>query len=311
MRRVLVIKLGYSETLDNALSLTTSLGDVLRTTVILHFLKNDYIEWLVDKEAVPLLENNKYIRKLWIYSPNNLRLLKKKRFDVIINLEKSPDICLFLDCLTVKEYFGFRVDNINDRTHKYFGNKNRLIKLSYDLNKRKKNKDCWQKILARSLGRKWSGQPYILGYRPKSKIKYDIGFNWTTSNKWSNKAWPKDYWHELGDLIQKKYSISWQQGLNSLYEYIDWINSCRLIITADTLGLHLSLVLRKRVIALFGPTSWREIYFYNLGSFLIPKASYRCIPCLKPYCDKKKQCMEYISPIEVKHRIEQEFKKIR
>jgi len=37
MKRILIIKLGYSETLDSMLSLTTSLGDVLRTTVILHF----------------------------------------------------------------------------------------------------------------------------------------------------------------------------------------------------------------------------------------------------------------------------------
>jgi hypothetical protein len=53
-KKVLIIKLGYSETLDSALSLTTSLGDVLRTTVILHFFKDWHITWLVDEKALPL-----------------------------------------------------------------------------------------------------------------------------------------------------------------------------------------------------------------------------------------------------------------
>jgi heptosyltransferase-2 len=140
-------------------------------------------------------------------------------------------------------------------------------------------------------------------------VKYDIGFNWTVGNKWTNKAWPKTYWQKLEGLVKGKYSISWQQGLNSIYEYIDWINSCRLIVTADTLGLHICLALNKNVVALFGPTSHREIYFYNCGSYLLPQVPYKCIPCFKPYCDKKRQCMEFITPEIVKERIENEFER--
>jgi heptosyltransferase-2 len=300
MKRVLIIKLGYSETLDSGLSLTASLGDVLRTTVILHYFKNNYVSWLADRKAVPLLENNKYIKRIWVYNRNTLNLLKKEKFDIVVNLEKLPEICHFCDSLLAKEYFGFS---------KYSKNSKRLIGLSQDLNKRRKNKDCWQKILSEALGKKWNGHPYMLSYKPKTKTCYDIGFNWRTSNKWKNKVWPKDYWRKLENLIKEKYSISWQQGLNSLYEYMDWINSCRLIITADTLGLHLSLALKRKVIALFGPTPSQEVYFYNGGSFLLPKAPYKCIPCLKPYCDKKRQCIKYITPLEVKERIEQTFKR--
>lgn len=299
MKKVLIIKLGYSETLGSRPSLNISLGDVLRTTIILHFFKDDEVSWLVDRKAGPLLENNKYIKRIWVYNSSALNMLKKERFDMIVNLEKLPKVCQFSDSLKAREYFGFS---------KYSKNSKRLMELSQDLNKRKKNKDCWQKILTEALGRRWQGEPYILGYRPKPKISFDIGFNWTTSNEWTNKAWPKDYWHRLQDLIKERYSISWQQGLNSLYEYIDWINSCRFIITADSLGLHLSLALRKRVIALFGPTSPREIYFYNRGSFLMPQAPYKCLPCLKPYCDKGKLCIESITPEKVLEKIEEEFK---
>lgn len=309
MKKVLIIKLGYSETLDSMLSLTTSLGDVLRTTVILHFFKNSHITWLVDKKAHPLLENNKYIDRICIYDPNNIDQFKKEQFDIIVNLEKLPEICSLSDSLQAREYFGFRLTNLNNETYSNFSLNNKLIEFTQDLDKRRENKDCWQKIMAEALGRKWLGQGYILGYKPNSKIRYDVGFNWTVGNKWTNKVWPRAYWDRLENLIKDEYSISWQQGLNSIYEYIDWIKSCKLIVTADTLGLHISLTLKKRVVALFGPTSSREIYFYNCGSFLLPEAPYKCIPCLKPYCDKERQCMEYINPEKVKERIEHEFKK--
>lgn len=310
MRRVLIIKLGYSETLDSMLSSTTSLGDVLRTTVILHFFKKSHITWLVDKKAFPLLKNNKHINRILVYSHNIAEKLKQEHFDIIVNLEKLPEICLLANSLLTKEYFGFAASGFNNGRQNHYVGKKKLMELTRDLNKKRENRNCWQKIMADALGKKWKKQKYILGYQPKTKIKYDIGFNWTTGGKWKNKAWPKAYWKKLESLLPGRYSVSWQQGLNDINKYIDWINSCRLIVTADTLGLHLSLALKKRVVALFGPTSNREVYFYNAGSFLLPAAAYKCMPCFKTRCDKKKQCMEYIKPQKVKERIEAELKKV-
>lgn len=74
---------------------------------------------------------------------------------------------------------------------------------------KKNNKDCWQKILVHALGKEWNEERYILGYRPKPKIKYDIGFNWATGNKWMNKTWPRNCWERLESLTKNRYSISW------------------------------------------------------------------------------------------------------
>lgn len=310
MKKILIIKLGYTETLDNALSLTTSLGDVLRTTFILHFFKDYHVSWLVDKKAAVLLENNVHVDKIFIYDFNAIKgQFKKERFDVVVNFEKLPEICKLAESLGVKKYFGFRLDNSDNSIVHYSKKGKKLVELSQSVSRRRENRDCWQKMLAQALEKDWNGEHYILGYKPKSEICYDIGFNWATSNKWTNKEWPKNYWEELQNLLGNKYSISWQRGLNSLHEYIDWINSCRLIVTSDSLGLHLCLALDKRVIALFGPTPHREIYFYNCGSYLLPESPYNCSPCLKPVCAKKKKCIEFIYPQRVKERIEHEFGK--
>jgi heptosyltransferase II len=308
MKRILIIKLGYSETLDSMMSLTTSLGDVLRTTVILHFFKNDRVEWLVDEKASPLLEGISLINTIWPYNPHVMKELRSIKYDVVINFEKIPDVCAFAQSLDTGEFFGFLYNGATyeARTHRRAAQK--LVELSRDLDKKRQNTDSWQKVLCEAIGHQWNGQPYLLGYKPQSDVVYDVGFNWATSSKWKNKTWPEFHWRTLEGLLTPQLSVSWQKGLNSLNDYIDWIHSCKCIVTSDSLGLHIALALGKRVVALFGPTSHHEMYLYNFGTYLVPQVSYDCIPCLKPVCERKRQCMEFIDPAAVKLRIYEELK---
>ncbi|MDD5130453.1 MAG: glycosyltransferase family 9 protein [Candidatus Omnitrophica bacterium] len=314
VKKVLIIKMGYSETLDQALSITTSLGDVLRTTFILNYYKDWEVDWLVDGRAQQLLEYNKYIRRIFIYNPSIINELKKEYYDLVINLEKIPEVCFLAGSLNAKKRLGFGLKGGRAYPGNYLDNivgDSNLIGICREHSKKKLNQNCFQEILATALKKTWRQERYILGYQPKSKIQYDIGFNWTTSNKWTNKAWPEAYWQKLEALLKDKYTVSWQKGLSNIFNYIDWINSCRLVVTADTLGLHICLALGKRVVALFGPTSHREIYAYGCGPYILPVSDYKCIPCLKPTCSKKKKCMEYILPEKVKEEIENEFKNHR
>lgn len=309
MKKILVIKLGHSETLGEKSSETPSLGDVLRTTFVLHFFKKKLIYWLVDKSAVPLLKHNKRIDKICIYNTSSLKKLKKERFFAVLNLEKSDDMCKLSGLLRADFYFGFTSAAEKMKMQGSFKGCEKLLQVSTDIKARRRNRDSWQKVLAEALNKKWNGQRYVLGYKPKSKIRYDVGLNWTTGPKWKNKSWPLTHWQELEHLLKKDYSVSWQKGQKNLYRYIDWINACRLIVTADTLGLHIALALRKRVIALFGPTPHTEIDFYRCGAAMLPAANYRCIPCLKTFCDKKNPCMRFISPQRVRTKVKHEFKK--
>ncbi len=308
IKRILIIKLGYSETLDKNLSLQTSLGDVLRTTFILHYFKDHCIYWLADKNTRPLLVNNRYIHRIIINSRDGIRQLKALEFDKVINLEKLDKVYRLLKSLKTKKLFGFWGNGF--RSPKMASCAGEVLyNISRDIKNRKKNAFFWQDIISQAIGKRWRKEGYVLGYKPKSMVKYDIGFNWTTSNKWKDKKWPRKYWQKLEGLLKGSYSISWQEGFNNLYSYFEWLNSCRIIITADTLGLHLALALKKKVIALFGPTSPKEIYLYNHGVYMLPKSSYSCIPCYMPKCRKSNPCMNYIYPEKVKEVIDREFKR--
>jgi heptosyltransferase-2 len=162
--------------------------------------------------------------------------------------------------------------------------------------------------LLQIVGAHWDGQEYILGYQPRTTEIYDVGINWAVGSKWPNKGWPEKHWASLKQLMDGEYSYSMQQGMDNLHLYMDWINSCRLLVTNDSLGLHIALALRKKVVVLYGPTNPSETHFYGRGELLYPEVDYDCIPCLAPQCLQPCCCMDFILPDEVKKRIDKLLK---
>ncbi|MFA5039201.1 MAG: glycosyltransferase family 9 protein [Candidatus Omnitrophota bacterium] len=301
--KVLIIKLGYSETLDREIGTTTSLGDVLRTTVILNYFKSSDVTWLVDEKAYPLLEGNPLIRRVLIFNLETVLQLQRERFDTVINLEKGPGICAFSDSINAWRRFGFRFDAGKGEAQAYDGAE-RVLSICWNTEEKKGNMRHWQDALASMIGERWSEkEEYILGYRPKAKAVADIGFNWVAGSKWRNKSWPKEHWKKLERLLKKDYSMSWQKGLNDLYEYMDWINGCRLIVTNDSLGMHLAIALKKKIVALFGPTSSSEVCLYGRGVKIAAEKAGACVPCFEPDCSKSRPCMSHILPEDVGREI--------
>jgi ADP-heptose:LPS heptosyltransferase len=100
-KKILVIKFG-------------AMGDVLRTTSILQSLKEKYrksnIYWVTKKNALPLLKNNSYIKKLFFYNKNTFNLLNKSTFDLIINLDEDFEACSLATKLKKRKIYGFYID---------------------------------------------------------------------------------------------------------------------------------------------------------------------------------------------------------
>lgn len=310
--KVLIIKVGHSETLDPEISDVTSYGDVLRTTVLLHLYKNDHVTWLVDEKAYPILKNNPFIDSILIYNLTSVLQLQSESFDTVINLEKVPGICALADSIKAWRRYGFRFDERSSQAEAYEGT-DIVLDICRNIEKKRKRKACWQEGLFEMVGAEWKGEEYILGYKPTSEEKYDIGFNYEVGNKWPSKRWPMESWKKLGKLIGDKYKISWQQGLGNMEEYFDWIHSCHFIVTNDSFGLHLALAMSKYVIGLFGPTNPSEIHFYGRGKAMVPK-KFDCKdhPCYSRQCQVNNTCMKYIYPEDILKEIDRAFQeKIR
>ncbi len=308
--KILIIKTGYSEVLDReSNSRKVSFGDILRITPLLHVYKNDSVTWVSDENAFPLLENNPYISRLlpldWIVSEQ----LKAEEFDKVINLEKIPGICALADSIRARRArYGFTFNSQTGGVEAY-DKSGEVIEVSYDIKLKRENKRTAQAHLFEMVGEKWNGEEYVLGYTPKTKEKYTVGLNTQVGQKWPTKSWADKNWDRLEEMLKEDCtSVSRQDKqdnrvLRNLYEYMDWINSCKTIVTNDSLGLHVAIALKKKVLGLFGATPHAEVYFYERGKAILPEPVPDCLPCFESVCGRGHNCLEDITPERVLNEI--------
>lgn len=298
-RRILIIKTGYTELLTNEKAGSPSLGDVLRATCMLSLFRGDEISWLVSKEAAPLLPAAPHIDEILIYSEATLSALLEREFDLIVNLERTEAIREFIDqllCRSDPQVISFRVQEILPE----------VIDLPTGSNgnghKTNVQREYYQHYLFLSLGHQWKGEPYSIPAcaNISEEPKYDVGFNHAVGSKWPVKAWPMSSWKELSKLCCKAgLTSSFQEGFSNLTQYVRWIQRHRIIVTSDSLGLHLALALRRRVVALFGPTRISDVHFYGLGEGIAVESPCSKAPCFQQICDFDSHCMETILPSKV------------
>lgn len=231
-----------------------------------------------------------------IFGPATLKRISNSSYDILVNLEKDIGICTSLSELKVKERFGFYFsEQLHDiSTH----NRSARFLLSGQENHKDINKIIFE-ILYETVGKKWNGESLILGQTSRKKMRYDVGFNYSVGTKWPTKAWPMEKWKELKKNLEGDFSVSWQQGHKNIKKYIEWIDSCRLIVASDSLGQVIGQALGKQVISLYGPTNYRRLQ--GVKNITIIPSTLKCpyLPCYLPVCKFDKFCMDYISPKKV------------
>lgn len=295
-RKILIIKTGFSEFLDREISTTISLGDVLICTTVLHLYKNDRVTWVTSFKGSPLLKDNPYIDELLIFGPDTLKKITRRPFDVLVNLEKDIGICTYLDQIHAKKKYGFYFNNRIHDISTYKSSARYL--LTGQEHHRYIHKNALE-LLFETLGGRWQGQSPILGRKTEAQEKYDIGFNFSVGPKWPTKAWPMKKWKELEGLLKNEFSVSWQQGHKNISRYIDWVASCKVIVTSDSLGQIVGQALGKKVISLYGPTNYLRMT--GIKNIHIIPSTLKCpfAPCYSSICKYNRFCMDYVSPSKV------------
>jgi heptosyltransferase-2 len=153
-----------------------------------------------------------------------------------------------------------------------------------------------------------------------------IGLNTGAGTKFETKQWPPQHFLRLLSLLTRQLGANvfllggprerelnlsfarknrarvYDTGTdNSLLEFAGFISLMDLVVCSDTLAMHQAIALKKKVIALFGPTCPQEIDLYGRGVKLFSGAS--CAPCYKQTCPDGK-CMKEITPEKVFEEIQ-------
>lgn len=283
--KILIIKLG-------------AMGDVLRTTPILQALKEKYkncsITWVVNKESKDILSNNPNISRIWVYDQEIVLKLMFEKFYVVYNFEIDTPATLIANLVKAKKKYGYYFDS-DGKTSFY----NKAAKYYWERANsdyvNRNNTKTYQEMMFEIAGLEWKKQGYYLKlseeerkyadrFRKKLKNKPIMGINVGSSKRWAAKQWSKNKIIEFVNKIKKDYNIillggKQEQKLkkelskklkvlendsnNTLREFMCVINMCDILITGDTLAMHIGLALNKNVISLFFCTPHIEIEDYG------------------------------------------------
>lgn len=87
------------------------LGAVISATTILHALKRKYpvstICWITQPNAQPVLLNNPFIDKIFIWNCEQRMIVRNIAYDIMINPDKSTHACAFALEVKAKQKLGF------------------------------------------------------------------------------------------------------------------------------------------------------------------------------------------------------------
>jgi heptosyltransferase-2 len=303
MNRVLIIKLGYQHDIPNEVSRVVSLGSVLRSTVLLHLFENSEVTWVTSRYALPLIKGAKGVTHALSYDSLVSLGLTHERFDIVVNLEAAWEFCALAESISAAERFGFALDKTGEKVIALKGAEKALAQAFCPQARRKEVKP-YQQTYYDIMGGNWQGEPLVLGYKPAGGEKFDVGFNMHVGERWQNKDWPMPRWEALDDLLTDRYTLSYQDVVNDLPQYLEWLNSCKIVVSNDSLGLYAALALGKKVVGLFGPTSADRCHVYGRGLKLIPIVKLNCIPCYETQCRFTKSCIATIRPEAVADAID-------
>ena len=292
--------------------------------------------WVVtQKPSLPFFSANPFVRRTVLLEHAPL-FLSRVGFQIAANLDLDPLACGVVGLAQADQKLGFGLDAsgnvvpLDERASTWYA-------MSLDDPTKRANHETYQQHMARILGVSFKNEPIRIepgqkrmelakkllqqaGLNPSQRPL--IGLNTGSSGRWPLKAPPAAHFVELIRLLdaqgltpvsllggheqfsknqaianaarKKAVVLDVRQDVLEFAALVAWHN---LIVTGDTLALHLALAFKVRVVAMFGPTSAQEIELYGFGTKLVGDVP--CIGCYTSACDKQPTCMDTITPKEI------------
>jgi heptosyltransferase-2 len=289
------------------------------------------ITWITRKESVPLLRANPYITEVIELGPDALAQLAVRSFDRVINLDASKTSAALATVAKSTRKDGFVLDQrgfvqpTNDAAMSW------LEAGIFDDFKRQ-GTSTYQDRMADILGVTGRPHKYVfrllddeivagqahLGSTGVDLNRPIIGLNTGAGGRWPLKQWREDGYVDLIGRISRLHDVQfvllggpgerdrnlrlsvaspvrlYDPGCeNPVRHFAAMLKQCDVVVTGDTLAMHLALALERRTVILFGPTSAPEIDTYGFGEKVVPDMA--CLSCYKNACDFVPNCMDLIS----------------
>jgi heptosyltransferase-2 len=279
------------------------------------------VTWLARPRALPLLAGQPGLDAALPLEPEVVWTLEARRFNVLLAVDRSPLTAALAARIpaAVKRGFGLQPGGAvvplgPAAAHLW------ETGLDDDL-KFRRNRASMQQMVVEAMGLPWERAPYVLPLRPEERRgpPRAVGFNVGSSPGWPSKRLPVDVQVEaarrvaqavgepvlllggpedadavaemaarLGPLAQ---ATPVDRGLR---EGAAQVARCEVVVTGDSLGLHLAVAAGCHVVAWFGPTVPAEIDLFDRGIRVVTGMA--CAPCMRGACDVVPPCRDRVPP---------------
>lgn len=290
-----------------------------------------HITWITKKNAKELFANNPFVDELFFFEDNDtIAHLMIEKFNVLIHPDASPVSASLATIANAEIKKGFILDEkgkvipVNEDAIEW-------LEMGVFDDLKKSNKKTYQEIIHNIAGLKYQKDEIQVHLNQKEidfknrfyeqhnlkTYKHLVGLNTGAGTRWQYKQWSLDGYIELieklnsnkeigillyggpdeierNKILKEKYNNLIDTGTNnSLRQFFSLLDLCDVLVTSDTMALHAATALKKKIICLFGPTSYNEIEDYGRIEKVIPDLD--CLVCYKPKCDFKTTCMGSIT----------------
>jgi len=324
--RILIIKLGA---LGDVVRTTCLLPTLKRLYPLSH------ITWVSRPNGVRILQAEPAIDQLVVFDAEGILALTQQKFDLVLSLDKDVSAAALCDSLQCPDKRGIGLSDwgtiqpLNAECESYFelGLDDHL---KFDVNTK-----SYPQLIHEAVGFEYTRRPYRLhcdcatlawARRMFEPWRAEcagpiIGLNTGAGNGFANKAPSVQRWIEVAaSLVRSGFGVAllgnggeraghaviaeqvgrgvYRTGNdNSEPQFVAIVSQCDVVVTGDTLAMHVALARNVPVVALFGPTCEQEIDLFGMGTKIVTPLD--CAPCYKRVCDKSPNCMDSISAQQI------------
>jgi ADP-heptose:LPS heptosyltransferase len=291
-----------------------------------------HITWLTEPNVVPMLRGIAEIDRLIPYSCESVLQLRHETFDQVYCFDKEPKATALAMDTRARERIGFglspygNVMPLSPNSEYAFE-----LGINDDL-KFRRNTKTYPELIYQCADLPYEAAPeYLLpdlsleiaagreflktlGIGP-GDLK--VGLNTGAGDVFATKKWTESGYAELSDLLQAHLgskvlllggpaeaernaciaAAATHAPIHAgtdhpIREFAGIVGNLDLMVTGDTLAMHIAIGLRVPVVVILGATCPQEIELYGRGEKIV--ANCECSPCYLSACPKEIPCMQTI-----------------
>jgi heptosyltransferase-2 len=327
-KRILIVKLAA---MGDVLRTTTLLRGLHRAYPECH------ITWLTEPNVVPMLQAVAEIDRLLAFSFEDTLQLRHETFDQLYCFDKEPKAVALAMEIQAKERIGFGMSPFGNVMPLSPNSEYMFELGIHDNLKFRINTKTYPELLYECAGLPYpepqeyilpdlsgeiaEGREYLnsLGVAPGAA---KVGLNTGAGDIFAPKKWTEEGYAGLADLLAGELgatvlllggpaeaernariaAAAVHTPLNAgthhtIRRFAGIVGNLDLMVTGDTLAMHIAIGLKVPVLVILGATCHQEIELYGRGAKIV--AECECSPCYLRVCPKDVTCMQTIPARQV------------